>query len=532
MMDRLPASQKSFWKHAALALCFLFTMSLPAGPAYAVTAAAPSANATKAMTLVEAIHLALRYNRSIESSYLDRVGQKFGLEIAESKYHPNVGLDGSAQYINSDTSTNTRTNRDSQVTEEFSHGGGLTVTQDIPTGARLTLSWNTKISTTAQKDKDGGDTDSTHDNVHTDSWSVGLVQPLLNGAGIDYNMASIRLAGIQEKQNINNLKQTLIQTVTSVITSFRALVQAQKQAKINKASLERSKELMRRNKLQYKAGRMAEMDIVENQVDVANAQLEYQSGVNQLVKTKASLLQILDLPEGTDVVAVAHDETAPEPPSLEKCMELAKANSPTYLNALVAEQQSEISLMMAENARRWNLDLKGNYSETDTRHRRLSDTKGKNWSAGLDLSAPLFGPDYLSGKVAYIKAKIGLRKAKNQIKDTVHSLRVQIASALRSIHNQKLRYELSVQARGLSELQFKNEKRKLQAGKSTNFQVITYQSQLVTAEANVLSSRIQYLNQLTSLDQLLATTLATWEIRFNDQRKEYEKELDDADWPW
>jgi outer membrane protein TolC len=60
------------------------------------------------------------------------------------------------------------------------------------------------------------------------------------------------------------------------------------------------------------------------------------------------------------------------------------------------------------------------------------------------------------------------------------------------------------------------EREKLQAGRSSNFQVISFESDLRNAENASLNARIAYLNAQSTLDNTLGTTLTSWDISLND----------------
>jgi len=57
------------------------------------------------------------------------------------------------------------------------------------------------------------------------------------------------------------------------------------------------------------------------------------------------------------------------------------------------------------------------------------------------------------------------------------------------------------------------EKKRLQAGISTALDVNNTQNQLIQAQAGLIAAKISYLNQLSSLQRLLGTTLREWKIQ-------------------
>ncbi|MTV29245.1 hypothetical protein FTX61_28340 [Nitriliruptoraceae bacterium ZYF776] len=67
----------------------------------------------------------------------------------------------------------------------------------------------------------------------------------------------------------------------------------------------------------------------------------------------------------------------------------------------------------------------------------------------------------------------------------------------------------------LSEQKLDIERQRLRAGRSTNFQVVSFEDDLVRTRTDLLSARISYLNALTNLDDVLGVTLQTWGVRLD-----------------
>ena len=72
--------------------------------------------------------------------------------------------------------------------------------------------------------------------------------------------------------------------------------------------------------------------------------------------------------------------------------------------------------------------------------------------------------------------------------------------------------ELARQTRVFSQQKLDIENKKLKAGQTSNFQLVSFQNDLINAQNNELSNFINYINALTNLDQTLGTTLKTWRI--------------------
>ncbi len=495
------------------------------------------------LSMGEVVALTLRNNLSVRTTYLSRVLEKFSLEKAEAKYEPTVNIDGSVnlEAVKKNKRMRGHSKDASDTTQEA--GAKATVEQKVPTGATLTFTWDNTYkdnsSGSLAYDSTAGDVSRTNTKSggNTSSWSVDLVQPLLKGGGIDYNMAFIRLARIQEQRNLLNLRDSLSGLINEGVNYFFTFVQAKKSLEIQEQALERSRRLLEVNRLKMKLGRMSESDVIQAEADEASQELSLEQARNSLDDGRRNLLNHLNLDPNLTVEPLkeGYREIRPE---LAACMEVAREKNRSYLDKAYAVTEADTKYMMAENERMWDLSLKGGYGESHT-----NDNPGYSYTdaelrAGLELSAPinLWGADYLSRKEALLQAATDKRRSNIELKKAETDLQTRVANTVRNV-NMRLKFiRLSKRNSELKEAQLKNENIKLMAGRSTNFQVVTYQDQLVQAQQDQVLNVISYLQALLELDQLLGTTMDTWQVDFKHDDATLEKELNDEvrplTWTW
>jgi outer membrane protein TolC len=101
----------------------------------------------------------------------------------------------------------------------------------------------------------------------------------------------------------------------------------------------------------------------------------------------------------------------------------------------------------------------------------------------------------------------------------IDDLRQQIEAEVRdSVQGVELtwrRVEAARQARDLAARTLDLEREKLRAGRTSNFEVLSFETSLRAADSQALDAEISYLNAITQLDQQLGTTLDTWKISLN-----------------
>ena len=97
------------------------------------------------------------------------------------------------------------------------------------------------------------------------------------------------------------------------------------------------------------------------------------------------------------------------------------------------------------------------------------------------------------------------------------SIEVEIRNAVRGLDLSWRQYKLAEAALKLSERKFEIETEKLRVGRSSNFQLIAFQNDLLTAQNNVLNSGTAYLDAQTSLERARGLLLARWDIALEER---------------
>ena len=139
----------------------------------------------------------------------------------------------------------------------------------------------------------------------------------------------------------------------------------------------------------------------------------------------------------------------------------------------------------------------------------LGDSATEQWHVGLGLIIPLGDLTLEQGEV---NARVGLRQTRVQVADLRNSIHLEVQDAVRNVEVSLKQVGLARRVRVLSKTKLEIEGEKLRLGRSSNFQLVTFQNDLADAQFRELDAIINYLNSLTLLDQALGTTLQTWQI--------------------
>ncbi|MBB4814570.1 MULTISPECIES: TolC family protein [Pseudomonas] len=445
------------------------------------------------LTLGDAVYLGLRNNPAIRSAYLQRVAQKFDLRVAEDVFNPKLTLNSSYR----STRGSVDNARNANVTPSSSLLGEY--------GTRLSMSWTQQLN---NADRAG--------RYRSDGLDLAIIQPLLRGAGWDATTAPLRLSRLAEQANRLNLKATVAQTISQIIATYRELLRAQEQLSIVQDALKRSGTLLEVNRALIGAGRMAEFEIVQTEADIATQQLGVEEAQNQLDTNRLALLRLLALDLSTPIRATEALEAQPMQIDKRQAFNLAQTQQPEYLAALLGSQQADLNLVIAKDSGRWQVDLVAGANQIrDTYNNDAGSSNNRTWDsyAGVQVQIPIGD---ISTRQAEVRARVNVEDQQVRITDARQELERSVNDVVRDLGTRWRQYEIAQRAVELSRRKIEIEREKLSAGRSTNFQVLSFETDLRNAENAQLNALIAYLNAQTQLDLTLGMTLESWEIALND----------------
>ena len=467
------ASRRPGKRTAALALGIAATLSLALAAPLSAEGTGTADTTELALTLEETIRLALDHNRTLVSARRRRETDKLSLEVAEDRYRPQARIGAS-----------TRTDNRGENQAELSIGPSLRV----PSGGEFRLAWEKPLA--------GSD-------ARAGTWTLGFSQPLLRGFGTDVDTAPVRIARLREERNRLAYRDTVADTVESVIGAFRGASRAHRAITISAASLARAKKQLEVNRALIEGGRMAAREIIQTEAEVANRELSLIESENRRSVANAALISILDIDETTQIRPLEQTVSIEAlSPNVEKSIETALRRRSDHRGALMDVEVAELELRKAKNERLWNLSLDASVS-------RGGGDEGRDYGVGLGLSIPLGDR---SSELGELSARNGLRDAEIGLVELKQSIRIEVRQAVHEVAVGVRRIELARRSRELAEETLEIEQSKLAQGLTSTFRLTSVEDDLVRAQNGELDATIAYLNALTALDRTLGTTLRTWGI--------------------
>ncbi|MCX7117882.1 MAG: TolC family protein [Legionellales bacterium] len=448
------------------------------------------------LSLREAILLALRYNPNIQNAELDRIVQRYQLRLAQNEFELQYALAGSAQMDNSRYS-----------------GVGRAVTRTVLGTPELGL--KTKFGTQIALAMDNNVAP-----VGNYNPLVGFTikQPLLRGFGAAANESGLLDALDNEILNKLNLQQSVIDQVTQVITAYRSLVLSGNNLQNQKRQLKDAKISFEINQKKIAAGLLEPTANVQQSYQIESLNLMVEQAENDFLTTTQDLLQTIGLDPDLRLAV-------PSDVSLEKitlpdtggAIHLAELHNAQFLALKMVIRADERAYELAKNQQLWQLDASasvqaGTMTGVDsqlTGFRGIYNGNNVTEAAGITLTIPLHD---LNRRQQLVTAKVRLEKDRLNLIAARRALVTLIKNTISSINSQAKRYELAKRQVDLAEKSYGLEKKKQQAGIASALDVNNTQNQLIQAQTGLISAKISYLNQMSSLQRVVGTTLQQWNI--------------------
>lgn len=465
-------------------------VNLPQSPKY-------HGKAPLRLHLREVILLALRYNPNIQNAELDRILQRYQLRLAHNEFELQYALAGSAALEKSRYSgVGNATTRNYVATPDLS--------LKTKTGGQVSLNMDNNIAAVGN---------------YNPLLNATLTQPLLRGFGKQVNEVGLLNAIDNDYLNKLNLQQTVMDQVTQVISTYRALVLSANQFENQQRQLQEAQHSFDANEKRIAAGQLEPTANIQQSYQIESLNLMVEQAKNDFKIAGQDLLQAIGLDPDIQF-SVPSDVGVGKlvVPKMDEAIQQALLHNVAFLALKMELKADERAYEVAKNQQLWQLDLTANVQAgtmTNVENARAGFNgiyNGHNMteSAGVTLKIPLHD---LSLRNQLISAKVKLEKDRLNLIAARRMLITTVKNTVTNIQSQAKRYELAKRQVGLAAQSYALEKKKQQAGIATALDVNNTQNQYIQAQTGLIGAKISYLNQLSSLQRVLGTTLRIWHIK-------------------
>jgi outer membrane protein len=454
------------------------------------------------VTLQSCIGLALGQNFTVRIQHFTVEEAVDSVAIQKAAFEPIFGFTANKQVTQQATN---------QIAFSFPYSAfqtaAVSVSNTLTTGGTLSLNYNLVQSDyspaiTQPNPSYGG------------AVSISVAQPLLQGAGTDYNRAAIESARLGVRISNLNFKSTVLTMVYNVETTYYNLLYQREQYKVQQEQLKQARQLLDDNTNRRQAGTNTDVDVVNARAGVAAALNLLILDKQTVQNSEDSLLQLLgDRRFATAIGEIEFPSVGEPDVSFDLSYKLARDNGPNLAVAQATIDQYKLAALKARRNTLPELNLNGglgyNSFAATAGQSVTGNWNGYNWNAGLTLSIPW---GMRANRALYYQALSQQRSQEVAYDQADQNLMVSVRSAVRAVATNIESVRASAENTKYAAKAYELTMAQFNAGLATSFLVLQSQNTLETARLSELQAKVNLLSAVANLHFLEGSSLQLYRI--------------------
>ena len=319
------------------------------------------------------------------------------------------------------------------------------------------------------------------------SWSLMMTLPLYQGGQITRGIELAKLKTTLLQHTLNYTKNELI---ANTVNTYNKLIQIERLKEASQSSLKALEEQHKNAQLFFDIGRIARVDLLKIEVQLANEQQRLLS-LQEAEKTLTATLRFL-MGQRQDGVSEA---TLNPTDSLTMTdifadfasgLSIALKNRPEYLTARASLNEAELNRKLAFGKFLPTVNVFAGYLNQYGFNPYYHES---NWITGINLSLPLFDRSLFAD---YNRENIQKSRSEQHLSFIENQMRLDIQTALSSLQDSKNRVIAAQKAVAQAEESFRIEQQKYSTGAGVMSDLLLAQAAAMTAEANYTQALFDY----------------------------------------
>ncbi|MHC0064305.1 TolC family protein [Nostoc sp. UIC 10890] len=304
----------------------------------------------------------------------------------------------------------------------------------------------------------------------------------------------------EERLRVDELdvESTSLEIELNVTTEYYDLQEADEQVRINRSAVENAQASLRDTQAREQAGVGTRFDVLQAQVNLANAQQLLTNAISDQQVARRQLATRLSLAQSVNIAAADPVQLAGLwQPTLEETIVRAFQNRPELQQQLAQRNIGEQQRRQALSQLGPQLSLTGNYNLIDRFDDGVSVADG--YSVGIQGNLNLYDGGAARARAAQSKANIAIAESqfgsqRDIIRFNVEQFYSQLQANLENVQTSTVALNQAREALNLARLRF-------QAGVGTQTEVIAAENDLTRAEGNRITAILDYNRALASLQR-------------------------------
>jgi outer membrane protein len=378
--------------------------------------------------------------------------------------------------------------------------------------------------------------------------TLNVTQHLLQGFGSAVNSRQIGIARNNREISDLTFKAQVITTVSAISDLYWDLLSYSENVRVQKDALAASQRLLEDDQKQVDVGTLAPIEVTRARAEIASGQQAVTLAETQLFQQETILKNALSKTGVlSPAVASAHIILSdrihvPDTDSIVPVQDLtatALSGRPELAQFRILIENQGIAIRGTRNELLPTLDVVGLVTNNGLAGQVnplvagappssffiggygtvLSQIFARNfptYSIGLNLNLPIHNraaqADLVNSELTLRQQQVGIQRLENQV-------RVEVQNAVIGVQQARAQYESATKQRTLQEETVDAERKKLDAGVSTTYNVILTERDLVTAESNEVAALSAYAKARVELERATGQTLDSNNISLDEAVK-------------
>jgi outer membrane protein TolC len=505
-------------------LLALVRQQQPGAPA-APQAATPAQPAGRALSLEEAVALALERNLDIAVQRMNPRTYDLSVQALKAAYLPNLtSTIGQNNIVQLPRNQLTGGNSVQNDTTTYNFG----VAQNLPWGGGgASVGWaNSKLDSTSSLN--------TFNPQYNSTLTANVTQPLLRNFTIDTNRSQIRVTQLNRDISIEDVRAVVTNTVADVRDAYWDLVYSIDSVVVGRQSLSLAEKLLGDDRTRVEVGTMAPLDVIQDQAEVAARQQALTQAEATQQTSELALKRLIV--SGTDdpnwkaqLQPTDHPGFQEQPVDLEAALRHALERRTDLIQQHRTLDINDMNLKLLKNQSLPQADFVASYGlqgiggtqlirdptvigspVTGTVPGGFSDALSvlrrrdyPTWNVAVQFSYPI---GTSASEANYQRARITLEQAQVTVKSLELQIATDVANAALQVTSNAKQVAAASAARELSQKRLEAEQSKFEVGLSTNFLVVQAQRDLATAQNSELLAFLNYRKALVDFERVQETS--------------------------
>jgi outer membrane protein TolC len=475
-----------------------------------LTASIPCVAAELAVSLDDAVRMAVEQNLSLRAETFNPSISRTDVRRARAIYNPRLDI------LLDHLGSNSRSAPDSFFfTRERSFDANVSTDVLLSTGATASASF----ANLWKQDNLG----TSLSRIARPSLALSVSQPLLQGFGREVTERGITVASFATESALANWRAQALVVSGSSRDGYFAVIKARENLQTRKASLALAREIHAGNEARVRAGVLAAVELLDSQLGVAQREKDLLDAEKNALDEEDKLLVLLHLtPHTTLILSGPFPDTAIDR-SEENAVRKAMTMRPDLLQARTDLKSREFSAKVGRNLLLPSLSIKGSagLAGLDTDYggavEDLKTGKSPSWSIGFELAYPL-GNDAAEADLARNRLLAGQSRVRIQTLEEAAGLDVR--SAVRNLETREKQIAVAMRGVELAEARFDSYVKRGKVGLATTKDILQVESDLTAAREALSGARADFQVAVTQLWRSTGELLERHGIRIEDSEIE------------